>query len=803
MIVINALRPSTRILALAIWLVCLPLAGQSYAQQAPDVRLVVDISGSMKRNDPANLRQPAVELLVQLLPAGAESSVWTFGQYATELVPHGPVDDNWKQTAVSKSGDINSVGLFTNIGLALEEAGLSDVSKDATNVIILTDGMVDIAKDPGVNEKEWRRIVDEVIPKLRRAGVRVHTIALSDKADSQLLNKLALATNGKAATAKTADELMKAFLATFDQAAPAEQVPLAEDRFAIDSSVEEFTALVFRKDKVVPTVLQGPDGSRYSLVEADGNPDVSWFSGLDYDLITLQQPLEGEWQVLTGIAPDSRVTVVSNLNLVVKTMPTNLFRGQRLPVDVRLQEDGETITAMDFLQLVDLTATTFGGDEGRQMMNMAQTGVPANGIFRSRLPHFNQPGEYELTIALDGKSFQRQIKHSVTVRDAFAVEFGPGAQPGMPHELSVTPFIQTIDFDETSVIALIKTPSGGTSILPVPATQVDDWLLKYSPKEEGVYTVNLTIDVVETNGTGYEYNHPEFEFSYPEGEIINAPEPQPPEQEEPEPEPAEDEPEESELEPEDDSSGLPWWIYVALGVGNLLIFGLAYFAYRKLMGGKKDKPEDQEEKEPEQKEEPNTEESEPEEEAADDALAMADIDDGEDVAEEPEPEAEPEPEPEPEIAEEAEPDAAEMDDASDLDEAVDEAVDDATDASETAEEEDVFDLDQDTESEPEEEPEEEPELEEGEAFSLDQDPEPETPQDLDETADTEDAGVDEATDLAEDEEIEPAAEEEAEIPDAPMDDLEAMLAEATADLPDLDDEDDEEFTLEDWDPDKK
>ena len=785
--VTNVLKRGACLVCVAVVVIFAPMLATAQPSQSPDVRLLVDISGSMKKNDPANLRQPSIELLVQLLPPNSRSGVWTFGQYTKELVPHGKADAAWKKNAVGKSDQINSVGLFTNIGLALEDAGLTNTGPN-TNIILLTDGMVDIAKDPKKNEKEWRRIVDEVIPKLRKAGVRVHTIALSDKADSQLLNKLALATNGKAATAKTADELMKAFLATFDQAAPAEQVPLSDESFAIDSSVEEFTALIFRKEKITPTVLQGPDGNRYSLDMAEDDPEVSWFSGLDYDLITIKQPLEGEWLILTGIAPDSRVTVVSNLNLVVKIMPTNLFRGQRLPLDARLQEDGETVTAQDFLQLVDLTATTMGGNMGRQIENLGHQGAPADGIYRARLAHFDEPGEYEVTIALDGKSFQRQIKHSVTVRDAFAVDFGPGAQPGMPHELTVTPFIQTIDFEKTSVIALIKTPSGGTSILPIPATQVDDWLLKYSPEEEGIYTVNITIDVVETNGNGYEYKHPEFEFSYPEGEMIGAAEPVPPEPEpkaEPEPE-TDDQPE---AEPEEESGGLPWWIYVALGVANILIFAIAFLVYRKFMGGKKDDGEEQlakkkkgkEKKEAAKEEEPAPE---PEEKPAEDPLAMADIDEGEELEEEPaqeqidttgdmddasdlsddEAQGEPEPDPEPEASEESDPTA---DGASE-------------------------DLGEDLG------------LEDDEDFGLDKEPEPEPVQDLEETADEDDSALDDALDLADDDDLDqdPFQEpEETEIPEAPMDDLEAMLREATADLPDLDDED-EEFTLDDFDPDK-
>lgn len=722
-LVVKQSRPAR--FGLVLGLLCLLPGAAAYGQTSPDVRLVVDISGSMKQNDPNNLRQPAVELLTQLLPPGSKAGVWTFGQYVNMLVPHRPVDSDWASDAASKAGQINSVGLFTNIGAALEKATYDSNRADdqyKTSIILLTDGMVDIDKDPAVNQREWRRIVDEVVPKLAAAGIRVHTIALSDKADSQLLNKLALATGGKAAKAKTADELMKAFLAAFDQAAPAEQVPLEGNAFSVDSSVEEFTALIFRESKVTPTVLVGPDQAQYTQATSDGDPDVSWHSGLDYDLITLKRPLEGEWVVTTGIAPDSRVTVVSNLNLVVKPLPANLYRGQTLPLDIRLQEDGSTVTAQDFLELVTLSVITEQQDE-RWVDNLSNAGIPADGVYRKRLARFNALGEFKVTISLDGKSFQRQVQHSVNVRDAFSVELRPGAQPGMPYELHVVPYTQSIDLQQSSVIARIKTPSGQTSIIPLPLTQVDDWLLKYSPKEEGQYEFSLSIDVLEQSGNGYQYEHPTITLNYPEGSASPA-KPAPVEQ----PAPAEPEPI-AEPEPEPEDTGTPWWIYVALGVGNLLILVLAFVAYKIIMGVKKADAE--EVAEPPKKKEKAKKKSKKEAKA------------------------EPEPEPEDEDEDE-EPAAPEKP------------------AAETLAMADISDDDLDDD-----------------AFASD---------DLEATDLSSDAALDTDIDMGSDMDMDDGS---AEVPEAPIDDLDAMLAEATANMPDSDTDDDAEFTLDDFDDDKK
>lgn len=71
--------------------------------ERPDVRIIVDISGSMKQTDPNNLRQPAVRLLARVLPEGSTAGVWTFGQYVNMLVPHGEVVESWRETAIDRS----------------------------------------------------------------------------------------------------------------------------------------------------------------------------------------------------------------------------------------------------------------------------------------------------------------------------------------------------------------------------------------------------------------------------------------------------------------------------------------------------------------------------------------------------------------------------------------------------------------------------------------------------------------------------------------------------------------------------
>ncbi len=578
------------------------------SQLPADVRVIIDVSGSMKQNDPGNLRQPAVELLVQLLPEGSKAGIWTFGRYINMLVKHREVNDQWKRDATKLSAEINSVGLYTNIGEALEKATYDFDRPNSgyqTSLILLTDGMVDIDKDPEKNQQEWRRLVDEVLPRLQQSGYKVHTVALSKNADTALMDKLALGTDGLSEVANSADDLMKIFLRIFDQAAPSEQVPLEGNTFLVDSSIEEFTALIFPEPNSEPTRLISPDETEYRF-DKEMN-DVNWYRTSDYDLITIRRPLEGEWKLLADIDPDSRVTVVSNLNLLVKPLPTNLFADQVAQLSVLFQEKNKTVIDRDFLSLLQVDGAVDHQESNEHWDRPLSEGEsPANGIYSSALDMFQEEGRYQVSVEVDGKSFQRQFKHNITVRQPFAVDLEKQVNAGREeYSLTVRAHGELVDPANTQVVARIKDPEGRSSIKPLQLTPKDDWQLIIQPETEGRYQIRLRISGEDRNGESFNFDPGQQSFVYPSEDnpfaqpVEEAPIPEPEPEVTPEPvvepeaeqeveEPAE-EPVQEELDTEEEvaEEESSWPLYVGLGVGNLLIIALAVFAYRMVMGSGK------------------------------------------------------------------------------------------------------------------------------------------------------------------------------------------------------------------------
>lgn len=455
----------------------------------PDVRLVIDISGSMKQNDPDNLRQPAVELLLQLLPGEARAGIWTFGGQVNMLVPHKPVTQEWRREAARLATGIQSVGLHTNIGGALEKAAY-DVdrvnSRYRTSIILLTDGMVDIDdQNPEVNDAERRRIVEQVLPDITRAGYRIHTIALSDNADRSLLDELSTATDGIAATAHSAEELMRIFLRAFDAAAPSEQVPLRNNRFVVDSSINEFTALIFREVRDESITLIGPDEKIYFSDSTSG--DIKWYRADNYDLITVKNPLAGEWQIggsQNSPASENRVTIISNLNLRVAPMPHNLAVGDQSELIFQLEEKGKTVTRAEFLSLLSVNAELelLDGETRRSVWkkNPLLDSPPADGIYTVPLPPFESDGLHTFTLLIDGKSFTRKYTHDFIIRPQIKSEPAVATEesPAVAEVFEPEPEREKPEITPPKVPNVAKVPKETVAEdSPEPAPGISAWLV--------------------------------------------------------------------------------------------------------------------------------------------------------------------------------------------------------------------------------------------------------------------------------------------------------------------------------------
>ncbi|MBW0146407.1 vWA domain-containing protein [Marinobacter arenosus] len=405
-----------------------------------DVRIIVDISGSMKENDPDNLRQPAVRLLARMIPDGTTAGLWTFGQYVNMLVPHRSVGADWREQAVERSRQINSVALRTNLGEAIEVASDSYYSTDGlenTHFILLTDGNVDISDDAQVNLREENRILESLVVDLAEQGATFHPIALSAQADAEFLRKLARKSGGRFQIADTADALNRVFLEALNTAVPQEQIPIVGNAFSVDEGVTEYTALVFWGERETRETRQleliRPDGRTINLQELPDN--IRWAREAGYDLMTVSEPMSGDWRINGELGEGSRVTVVSDLRMAVSPVPPTFSEAEPIKLDIAFFEGGERITDPDFLQVLEvrLSITSEDGLSGTKVLSADQP--PKNGVFSDTIGKLPAPGLYQLEIIADGQTFGRKF----STRAGFVSEdsTAEGQADAEPHQTAM------------------------------------------------------------------------------------------------------------------------------------------------------------------------------------------------------------------------------------------------------------------------------------------------------------------------------------------------------------------------------
>ena len=488
-----------------------------------DVRIIVDISGSMKETDPNNLRIPAVNLLLELMPENAQAGIWTFGRYVNNLVPVAKVDDAWRKEAKKSAINISSVGLQSNLSGALNDAawGLDSDSGYQQSVILLTDGKLDMAKSGSsrtdqINSAERKKLMAQVLDKYRAAGASIHTLALSDLADKNLLKEIALETGGLYSEAENADELMKAFLRAFDQAVPSEQVPMEDNTFVIDDSVKEFTALIFKpKRGAQETALLTPGGDRWT--EKEHPNSVRWHKSVSFDLITIKAPDVGTWVAEADLDPSNRVTILSDLALSVTGIPATIFSGDKLDLQISLINEGDVVENADILRLTDVTMkiVTSSGREGSKILSNPES-PPGDGIYREGLYRLKEMGQYQVEFIAESKTFQRKRSFSMTMIQPVEITHQADEVKGV-YRIKVKGLSDNLDVEKSRVIAKIKSPDENSIIQSVPYDKAAQaWIIDVEEtKGPGEYQVDLNVRGVTQSGKKFKVK--------PEGIVFNLP----------------------------------------------------------------------------------------------------------------------------------------------------------------------------------------------------------------------------------------------------------------------------------------
>lgn len=281
-----------------------------------DTVVIMDSSGSMKQTDPKQLRKPAAKLFISLLDNQDRLSVVSFSSQAWPITYLTPLEsDKQLNQALRATDKISHKGMHTNIHSAISKGIEFLKESDQLNrepiIILMSDGQMDVGNP--VKSKQLReQIFEDLLPQLIEHNIKIYSIAFTEASDQELLQEIADATDGRYALAASDEVLHKVFSKIFEQTKQPDMLPLNENKFIVDASINEITIIANKATESSQIYLQPPIGEKINSTFK--SEKIKWFVSSSFDMITIQKPDEGEWKILFS-DDDNRAYIVTDVKL--------------------------------------------------------------------------------------------------------------------------------------------------------------------------------------------------------------------------------------------------------------------------------------------------------------------------------------------------------------------------------------------------------------------------------------------------------------------------------------------------------
>ncbi len=401
--------------------------------------LAVDTSGSMKKTDPRNLRREASKLLVSLLGPEDRAALVTFDTRASVPCPLESTSRS-ESLLAGQIDRIRSDGKFTNLydGLRAAHEALGAAGSGGRKAIVfLTDGKMDTG-DPDQDLVLTEALIGERVPRLSEENIPVYAIAFSPLADAALLDRIATATGGFFYTAQKAEDLHGVLLRIYRQMARPDSLPAQGKTFLVDPSVREMTIVVTRTGPQDTVGLRAPGGRR--LTRQEVVPGIRWFAAEAFEMITVDSPEAGTWEIDYRQEAPREVFVLTDLSLRSSFRENAVARESLVPVEVWLEEKEEKLPAAILeTQGVEFLCELEPEGRAKVPVQLRDDGLggdrtAGDGVFTGSVRP-DKAGTCRLTVSALGKTFERRLVHEFRVLEPEPAFQRPEADAADTHAL--------------------------------------------------------------------------------------------------------------------------------------------------------------------------------------------------------------------------------------------------------------------------------------------------------------------------------------------------------------------------------
>lgn len=320
------------------------------------------------------------------------------------------------------------------------------------------------------------------------------------------------------------------------------QLPILGRRFRIDYQIDQITLVFFREPGSAPVILIQPDGSKWYATKHPPE-NVTWHSQAEFDMITIDKPQPGPWQVSGRVLPESSAMVVSDVKFHPEPLQSPLYVDETVKVSGTLTNAGRPIETPNFRDVITLDVIfissnnpdydNFGVDPKR-VGEFRDDGrdhdeAPGDGTFTGSFRLDVRAGEYRPTYRVSTPLLQRSEQQALVVVEPLPVQFEVAQAKTVDDDHQLL-----IHVDEERIEAATLVVNGKTLF---PNADVEDWSLNTAGQEQpyqvplpnyafGRYVVELDVFATDIHGREFKAQPEAIEF------IANEPPPPEPTAEE-------------------------------------------------------------------------------------------------------------------------------------------------------------------------------------------------------------------------------------------------------------------------------
>lgn len=470
---------------------------QVFAQEGTGSQLVLVLepAGSGAQEGPAGRPARAAELLVQLLREDTHLGLVLKG--ARDLVlPAAPLNQEHRARILKALAGAASG--TERPGRPLQEEmqralGAFPTARPGRRVLFFLDEGEEGGGVPGKNVlPPDHRASPEVLAFLRDQGAVIYAVCSADSAKGKLYQELCQATSGRFWALGKDSSWVGAVLQFFSCLQQPQETEVRDGRLLLDSSVEAAVVVAARAVVGKSVLLISPSGAR--LTPLTRAPTVRWVAAPDYDLVVISRPRSGYWRLEGARLEDSRVFLRSSLTLTAAPLPREVGADEVLGVSAFLGgPKGETRT------LPAGEEVKFGGElalTGQASVRVELRPLPPFSgtplILKGEFPPLQQPGEGEVRLWAQGRSFQRQVVFPLTVAAPwYLAKSGTAGRPqGASWRWQPVSGRRPLDLEGALWLTSPEGSVAGALVKPAPGTEL---VLGHLPFPPGTYQVDLEL----------------------------------------------------------------------------------------------------------------------------------------------------------------------------------------------------------------------------------------------------------------------------------------------------------------------